>query len=73
MKYIIQTKDNKEAMRLFKSTDMALALWEICYNLRKKCIVECDIEAMEIGVGLVFDNIFEIISERNINIDDLID
>ena len=73
MKYIIQTKDNKEAMRLFKSTDMALALWEICYNLRKKCIGECDIEDQEIGVGIVFDNIFEIISERNINIDDLID
>jgi hypothetical protein len=36
MKTTISTKDPKEAQRILSSLDMALAIWEIQFNLMKR-------------------------------------
>ena len=36
MKTTVTTKDPKEAQRLLSSLDMALAIWEIQFNLMKR-------------------------------------
>ena len=36
MKTTVTTKDPKEAQRLLSSLDMALAIWEIRFNLMKR-------------------------------------
>ena len=60
--------------RAIKSLDMALALWEITHNTKKG--LEWSMEGKEIdkydALELVFDKIHEIISEHNIDLDDLI-
>ena len=60
--------------RAIKSDDMAFALWEIIHNTKKG--LEWSMENKEIdkydALELVFDKIHEIISEHNIDLDDLI-
>jgi hypothetical protein len=60
--------------RAIKSDDMALALWEITHNTKKR--LEWSMEGKEIdkydALELVFDKIHEIMSEHNIDLDDLI-
>lgn len=59
-----------------KATDMALILFEIQHNLRKKC--EYELEALEAdsdkwdGLEVVFRKLMELFDEYNININDLI-
>lgn len=62
--------------RSLKATDMALILFEIQYNLRKKC--EWELESLEAdsdkwdGLEVVFRKLNELLDEHNINIDELI-
>jgi hypothetical protein len=60
--------------RAVKSLDLALALWEITHNTKKG--LEWSMEGKEIdkydALELVFEKIHEIISENNIDLDDLI-
>jgi hypothetical protein len=60
--------------RAIKSLDMAIALWEITHNTKKG--LEWSMEGKEIdkydALELVFDKIHEIMSEHNIDLDDLI-
>jgi len=60
--------------RAVKSLDLALALWEITHNTKKG--LEWSMEGKEIdkydALELVFEKIHEIISEHNIDLDDLI-
>ena len=60
--------------RAIKSLDMTLALWEITHNTKKG--LEWSMEDKEIdkydALELVFDKIHEIMSEHNIDLDDLI-
>jgi hypothetical protein len=60
--------------RAIKSLDMALALWEITHNTKKK--LEWSMEGKEMdkyeALELVYEKIHEIISEHNIDLDDLI-
>jgi hypothetical protein len=60
--------------RAIKSLDLALALWEITHNTKKG--LEWSMEGKEIdkydALELVFDKIHEIMSEHNIDLDDLI-
>jgi len=66
----------REHLRCIKSLDMALALWEISVNAKKKCYRE--IEGREMKgesvdyVDLVFSRIYEIMEEHSIDVDDLI-
>ncbi len=71
--------DRIEHMRAVKSLDMAIALFDIIYNLHKD--VERTVEAKEMReedctpydvVELYREKISDIINSRSINIDDLI-
>lgn len=62
--------------RCVKSLDMASMLFEITANLRKKCEYACENMSEDSGqfdgVDLVFDEIFKLLEESNINIEELI-
>ena len=75
MKVKFTTKDEKEIKRLTKSLDMTLALFQITHNTKKSIMYELenkDLKDWE-AVDLVFDRIYEILEEYNINIDELIE
>jgi hypothetical protein len=61
--------------RAIKSLDMTIALWEITHNTKKG--LEWSMEGKDLdkydALELVFEKIFEVISEHNIDIDDLIE
>ncbi len=68
--------DRMAHLRCVKSTDMAIVLFEIVSNLRKR--VEYELESLEAdsdpsdGAYVVFRRIGELLDERGINIDELI-
>jgi hypothetical protein len=68
------SEDRRDFDRVNKSLDMALALWEILHNTKKK--MQWDVEQRNISsdeaLDLVWDKLWEIVNERNINIDELI-
>lgn len=70
-------EEKKAHMRAIKSLDMALVLFEITANLRKKCESICDgLEADSDkydGVYVAFEQINSLLQESNINIDELLD
>lgn len=62
--------------RCVKALDMASVLFEITTNLKKKCEYVCenmsdDCDQFD-GVELVFSEIYRLLDENNINIDELI-
>lgn len=61
--------------RAIKSDDMAMAIWEIIHNTKKG--LEWSIEEKEMdkydALELVYEKIFEVLSEHNIDIEDLIE
>ena len=61
--------------RAIKALDMALALWEITHNTKKG--LEWAMEGKEIdkydALEMVYEKIFEKLSEYNINLDDLME
>lgn len=60
--------------RCNKSLDMAVALWELCHNTRKGLLYELEANDMNSheAVYMVFDRIYEILDEHNVNLDELI-
>ena len=70
-----ETDDIKAHLRCVKSLDMALVLWEITHNTKKK--LEWTMEGKEMdkyeALELVYEKIFEIMSEHNINLEDIIE
>lgn len=69
--------DRMAHLRCVKSTDMAIVLFEITHNLKKKCERIC--ESMEAdsdqhdGVYTTFQQISELLDEHGINMDELIE
>lgn len=61
--------------RAIKSLDLTLALWEIIHNTKKG--LEWSMEGKEIdkydALELVYEKIHEIITEHNIDLEDLIE
>jgi uncharacterized membrane protein len=61
-------------LRAVKSLDMALSLWDIVHNTKKR--LEWSLEGKEVDkyetLELVFEKIHEILNEHNINTDELI-
>ena len=61
--------------RAIKSLDLTLALWEITHNTKKS--LEWSMEGKEMdkydALELVYEKIFEIMAEHNIDLDDLIE
>lgn len=77
--FILDTEnidDEYEARRMFKSTSMAIALFEIVHNIKRK--VEWEIEGKEEAsdphdvLDSVFEKIMEELESNGINIDDLL-
>jgi len=77
LSFDLSTIDDELALnRSLKATDMALILFEIQYNLRKKC--EYELEALEAdsdkwdGLEVVFRRLNDLFDEHNVNLNDLI-
>ena len=69
--------DRMEFERSNKSTDMALAIWDIVYEIRKS--TERKLESQETSTDAefklhekIFEEIYDTLNERGIKIDDLI-
>lgn len=60
--------------RAVKSFDMAMALWEITHNTKKG--LEWSLEGKDLDkyevLELVFEKVYEILNDNNINTDELI-
>lgn len=67
--------DRKAHYRAIKSLDMASALWDLTHNTRKS--LEWSLEGKEIDkyetLDMVFEKIYEILDDHNINTDELLD
>ena len=63
--------DEMEHNRCLKALDMALVLWELVYNERKAFTNYEDDERYK-ATNLIFDHINTLLTERNINLDELI-
>ena len=73
MKYTFKTKDDMEALRIAKSLDMALSIFEIG-NLRRKYLKYEDLDGKEYLLAeRIFDEINELFLDNNVNIDKLIE
>ena len=61
--------------RAIKSLDMALALWELTHNTKKGLEWAMDGKEMDKydALEMVYEKIFEVLSEHNIDLDDLIE
>ena len=68
--------DAMEFKRVNKSLDLSLALWEIMYNTRKKIISELEKDDNNDdkydSVERVYDKLWEIVKERNIDLDEIV-
>jgi len=81
LEFDLNDHDDKMAhKRAIKSTDLALALWEIEMNLRKRLERELefkefkneDVEVYDV-IDMCMDNILKTIGDHNIDIEDLIE
>ena len=71
------TDDRQEHLRCIKSLDMALVIWDIVYEVKKR--TERQLEASETSTDAefqlyekIFEEIHDTLNERGIKIDDLI-
>lgn len=71
MKYKFETEDDKEAMRMMKSTDMALALYDISRAMLKSLDHREDMG--KIMADDVRRHVFETLEKYAIDIDELIE
>jgi hypothetical protein len=76
IEYDLNDRDDMFAhKRAVKSLDMALVLWEITHNTKKG--LEWSMEGKEMdkydALELVYEKILEIMSEHNVDIEDLIE
>ena len=74
LKFNLEFPDERRAhMRCVKSTDMAIVLFDILYNAKKKIHHENESEAFLEGIDSTLNYIRELCEDRNINIDELLD
>lgn len=72
-------EDRMAHLRVTKSLDMALAIWQIVYNSKKSLMYKVE-DALNQdknltpydAVDFVFDRIYEVLEEQGIKIDELI-
>lgn len=74
LKFNLEFPDERKAhMRCVKSTDMAIVLFDILYNAKKKIHHENESEAFVEGIDSTLNYIRELCEDLNINIDELLD
>ncbi len=76
--YNLDNKDEQMALqRALKSTDMAIAIFEMMINSRKKVEHQIENSGRELSnyeaIHLVYEQFNNILDEQGINIDELID
>ena len=75
IEYNLDDSDDQMAhLRAIKSLDMALLLWEIAYNTKKKLeyeVGENKADGYKI-IDMFYDGFWEGMNERGINLDELI-
>jgi hypothetical protein len=71
-------EDNLEYLQVIKASDMATALWQITHNLKKQCMREAEtnnesVESQYVidGINLVYEKIYQILDDNNINVDEI--
>ena len=72
---LTDSDDQMEFERATKALDLALVLWEMCYNMKKKVHYEIESEKIESpydAADKVFEKLWEEMEERGIIIDRLI-
>ena len=67
-------EDNEDYDQYIIAPKLAMALWDITHNLKKRCEREANVvvsNSVDIydGIDIVFKNIYEILEEYNINTD----
>lgn len=80
LEFNLDDKDDEMAhKRCVKSKDMAMAIWEIVHNTKKSThgVVDCMLENNEKcsphdAIDIVYERIYEILTEESIIIDELI-
>jgi hypothetical protein len=74
LKFNLEFPDERRAhMRCVKSTDMAIVLFDILYNAKKKIHHENESEAFVEGIDSTLNYIRKLCEDQNINIDELLD
>jgi hypothetical protein len=73
---LTDSDDRMEHLRAVKSLDMALTLWDVQFNLKRRCenIIESSDNKMSSYevLELVFDEIYKSLEEHDINTDKLV-
>ena len=73
MKYKFETEDDMEALRIVKSLDMALSIFEIA-NVRRKYLKYEDLDEKEYLLAeKIFSEINALFIDNNVNIDELVE
>jgi hypothetical protein len=75
LEYDLNDPDDTMAhMRAVKSLDMALVLWEMAYNIKKRIQTQAEIEKLDSydAIEKVFEKFWEEMNERGININELV-
>jgi hypothetical protein len=75
LEYDLNDPDDKVAhLRAVKSLDMAIAFWDITHNTKKGlewALENKDVDKYEV-LEMVFEKIYEILDEHNVNTDELV-
>lgn len=64
-------EDNIEYMQAIKAMDMTNFIFQLVHNSKKSLIYKANGDDEEKGIDSVFDKIYELLNEHNINIDEL--
>lgn len=75
LEYDLNDPDDQMAhLRAVKSLDMALVLWEMAYNVKKRIQSQAETENLDAydAVDRVFEKLWEELNEHGIKLDDLI-
>jgi hypothetical protein len=61
-------------LRAVKALDMALVLWELAYNAKKKIHMAIEFDKLDAydAVDQIFEKLHEEMNERGINLDELV-
>jgi len=75
LEYDLNDPDDQMAhLRAIKSLDMALVLWEMAYNVKKRIQSQAETENLDSydAIEKVFETLWEELNEHGINLDDLV-
>jgi hypothetical protein len=69
-----QFEDRIDYERVNKSLDIVNALWSFLYNSKKQLLVDVEDESVDKfdAVELVYDKLFELLEEHDVNINKLV-